>query len=144
MSKKLIFSDEFNYTGKPNAAKWNQETGNNRGNNDEEQWYTKSLDNSYVSNGSLKIVALNKKTVNYNYTSARLNTCNNFSYTYGTLEIRAKLPKGRGAWPALWLLGENRNNNCVPWPLCGEIDLLENVNGLNEIHNSLHSQNHYW
>ena len=135
----LVWSDEFNINGAVNATKWHHQTqipaGGNWYNN-EEQHYTNFLSNSFVENGVLKIVAkrevLNNQGVTKQYTSARLNS--KFAYTYGRVDIRAKVPTNQGTWPALWLLGKNitepggffaATHGTTPWPACGEIDIME-------------------
>lgn len=119
---KLVFSDEFNTDGAPDATKWGYDlgTGDNGWGNSEEQTYTNAADNVIVSGGSLKITA---KKVGSGYTSARLKSENKFEFTYGKIEIKAKLTTGKGTWPALWMLGEDYATNT--WPGCGEIDIME-------------------
>jgi beta-glucanase (GH16 family) len=136
---KLVWSDEFDYTGKPDAQKWHHQVipPNNGGwFNNEIQHYTDKLDNSNVGNGSMKIV-LKKERYSYEnstkeYTSARLNS--KFAFTYGRVDVRAKLPSGSGVWPAIWTLGTNvgetgnywgKNASTVGWPACGELDIME-------------------
>ena len=135
----LVWSDEFNTNGAVNATKWHHQTqipaGGNWYNN-EQQHYTNFLSNSFVENGVLKIVAkrevLNNQGVTKQFTSARLNS--KFAYTYGRVDIRAKVPTNQGTWPALWLLGKNitepggffaATHGTTPWPACGEIDIME-------------------
>lgn len=124
----LVFSDEFDTDGALDDSKWIHETqGPNAGRwwNGEEQHYTDRLDNSFVSDGTLKIVAKKERYtdsgITLQYTSARLNS--KFSFTYGRVDVRAKLPAGEGTWPAIWMLGSNINT--VGWPACGEIDIME-------------------
>jgi len=136
----LVWSDEFDTDGAINASNWHHQTQLPNGGswyNGEIQHYTDRQDNSYVSGGFLNIVA--KKEV-YNdqgytkqYTSARLNS--KYAFTYGKVEIRAKLPIGVGTWPAMWMLGKNINEDggywdnegfgTTNWPTCGEIDIME-------------------
>jgi beta-glucanase (GH16 family) len=124
----LVWSDEFDVEGAVSEQNWKFETvppNNGSWWNGEKQHYTDRLDNAYVSDGTLKITA-KKETFTYNgstknYTSARLNSKHTF--TYGRLDVRAKLPKGDGTWPAIWMLGANFNT--VGWPACGEIDIME-------------------
>jgi beta-glucanase (GH16 family) len=135
----LVWSDEFDTNGTINPIKWHHQTqipaGGNWYNN-EEQHYTNLLTNSFVENGVLKIVAkrevFNNQGVTKQYTSARLNS--KFAYTYGRVDIRAKVPTNQGTWPALWLLGKNitepggffaATHGTTPWPACGEIDIME-------------------
>ncbi len=155
----LVWSDEFNYKGKPDNFKWKYDYGFIA--NEEEQYYTDSLKNARVEDGNL-IIEVHKETVvnkDYNnpellkkswmkyaaerktakYTSARLTTKDLASWKYGRIEVRAKLPKGVGMWPAIWMLGENRNE--VGWPESGEIDIMEHV-GFNKdsIFGTVHSK----
>lgn len=140
----LMWADEFNTDGAPDATKWNMEPGNNNGwGNNELQFYQAS--NATVSEGTLKITA-KKETVNsggntYQYTSARMNTHNKFDFKYGRVVMRAKLPTGGGTWPALWMLGSNYQTNA--WPACGEIDIMEHVGNQQDIiHSTLHYPGH--
>ena len=123
---KLSWSDEFDYTGLPDSSKWSYDIGGHGWGNNELQYYTDAnLANANVSNGSLKIIARTQKMGNRDYTSARLVTRGKGDFTYGKIEIKAKLPAGRGLWPAIWMLGSNHPT--VGWPDCGEIDILEHV-----------------
>jgi beta-glucanase (GH16 family) len=137
--KDLVWSDEFTTNGPVNNTNWFHQTQLPAGGswfNGEVQHYTNRIDNSYVDNGSLKIVAKKESYTNQSvtkqYTSARLNS--KFAYLYGRVDIRAKIPKDAGTWPALWLLGKNVNEDggffdaiygTANWPACGEIDILE-------------------
>lgn len=138
---KLIWSDEFNGKGLPEMTKWNYDSGGNGWGNNELQYYTNADTlNAKQSNGTLKIIALKQKKESNNYTSARLTTFGKFAFQYGKIEIMAKLPPGKGNWPAIWMLPESINNNTEIWPLCGEIDIMEHVGkDENKIHSSLHS-----
>jgi beta-glucanase (GH16 family) len=146
VSNSLLWSDEFNTAGSPDPSKWGYDLGNGCpslcgwGNN-ELQFYTNRSDNVIVSNGTLKVIA---KRENYNgsaFTSARLITQNKFSFKYGKIEIRAKLPAGVGTWPAIWMLGSNIPT--VGWPACGEIDIMEHRGShLNTISGALHHPGH--
>ncbi|MCL4133388.1 UNVERIFIED_CONTAM: hypothetical protein GTU68_056281 [Idotea baltica] len=89
--------------------------------NQELQIYTNSVDNFNIENGQLTITARNDAS--NDFTSARINTKEKVAVMYGRIDIRAKMPKGQGMWPALWMLGENIDN--VSWPRCGEIDIME-------------------
>lgn len=121
----LVFSDEFDVNGSPDATKWGYDTGDGGWGNNEVQHYTDRIDNAVVEDGVLKIIA---KTESYNgsdYTSARMKTQDLFDFTYGRVDVRAKLPAGGGTWPAIWMLGSNFST--VGWPACGEIDIMEHV-----------------
>lgn len=127
---QLVWSDEFTNDGSLDPQKWFLETfapNNGSWYNDELQHYTDRLENAYVSEGTLKLVA-KKETYSSSgttkdYTSARLNS--KFHFTYGKVEVRAKLPRTQGTWPAIWALGSNIEQ--VGWPKCGEIDMMEQL-----------------
>lgn len=136
--RKLIWSDEFDKKGLPDAAKWNYDTGGSGFGNEEAQFYTKDrLENARVENGKLIIEARRENRDDKKYTSARLLTKGKFSFQYGTVEVRAKLPKGRGTWPAIWMMSEDMKK----WPDDGELDIMEHV-GYHQgyIHASVHTK----
>jgi beta-glucanase (GH16 family) len=119
--KQLLFEESFDYQGKPNESIWTIEVGD-RWHNDEKQCYTDQKENVMVKDGALQLQAtLNDSPCKY--LSGRINTKNKVHFMYGRFVIRAKLPKGRGSWPAIWFLGEDIKE--VGWPKCGEIDLME-------------------
>ncbi|MFA6288107.1 MAG: glycoside hydrolase family 16 protein [Opitutaceae bacterium] len=119
---KLIWSDEFDAPGLPDPAKWDYEVGFVR--NAEPQFYTKVRpENITVADSQLVITARKESWQGAAYTSASLTTLGKFEFTYGKVEISAKVPTGRGIWPALWTLGSEMPK--VNWPKCGEIDLME-------------------
>lgn len=146
---ELVWSDEFDYEGLPKNDFWNYEVGYIR--NKEYQFYTnKRKENAYVKDGVLTIHAIeeeyanpyhnvenfddigitqrNKNLVNVKEakcTSASINTLGKVEMLYGRIEVAAKFPKGRGVWPAIWMLGIDREE--VWWPRCGEIDIMEYV-----------------
>ena len=142
---QLVWNDEFNYEGAPSDEKWHLQyipIIDGGWANDEKQHYTKRRDNSFVSDGTLKIVAKKElyayEGVNRAYTSARLNS--KFDIRYGRIDVRAKLPVSKGTWPAIWTLGTNigevgnyygTSEGNVGWPECGEIDIMEQ-NGTNK------------
>jgi beta-glucanase (GH16 family) len=154
MSCYLVFFSAFAWCEKPKNAnpvdslKWFHQTQLPNGkswHNQEQQHYTNRLENAYVSDGLLKIKA-KKETfkdqgVSKKYTSARLNS--KFAFTYGRVEVRAKLPEGHGTWPAIWMLPKNiaeagayfetQGFGNQSWPDCGEIDILEHW-GKNQNH----------
>ena len=132
---KLVWSDEFNYNGLPDSAKWGNEVGFVR--NNELQYYTKQrIENSRVVNGNLLIIGKKEAYKNANYTSASLVTDGKASWAFGKIEARIKLPKGQGMWPAFWMLGQNIHS--VGWPECGEIDIMEHINNEDLLHGTLH------
>ena len=136
---QIVWNDEFNYEGAPSDEKWHlQYIPIDQGGwaNNEKQHYTKRRENSFVSDGTLKIVAKRElyayEGVNKSYTSARLNS--KFDIRYGRIDVRAKLPSSKGTWPAIWTLGTNigeignyygTSQGNVGWPECGEIDIME-------------------
>jgi beta-glucanase (GH16 family) len=116
---KLVWSDEFNYKGLPDPAKWGYEVGFVR--NREPQFYTKArLENARVDGRNLVIEFRKDNFQGHLYSSASLTTRRKASWTYGRIEVTAKLPSGRGIWPAIWTLG-----NTGGWPAGGEIDIME-------------------
>lgn len=155
----LVWADEFDYEGKPDPAKWGYEYGFIR--NNEKQYYTDDPKNTRVENGYLIIEGHKEKIANKDfksddfkdkswlhyipkidsaqYTSASLTTKGLAEWNYGKIEVKAKLPKGVGQWPAIWMLGENIKE--VGWPKCGEIDIMEHV-GFNKdtVFGSVHSE----
>lgn len=133
----LVWFDEFDTDGAPDAANWNMEigTGQNGWGNNELQYYR--AENAVVEDGILRITAKAETFAGSNYTSARMTTYQKFDFTYGKVEFRAKLPSGGGTWPALWMLGSNYET--TPWPGCGEIDVMEHVgNEQDEVLATLH------
>jgi hypothetical protein len=116
----LVWEDDFNTDGAPNAANWTYDLGAGGWGNGELQTYTNNAENVIVEGGSLKI---NAKVNGAGYTSARLKTQGLYNFTYGRVEVRAKLPAALGTWPAIWMLGSNFST--VGWPEAGEIDIME-------------------
>jgi beta-glucanase (GH16 family) len=142
VAPKSIWADEFNIEGAPDASKWAYDTGTGSGGwgNNESQYYTNRAENVKVQNGVLKITSIKENYQGSSYTSARIKTQGKFSFKYGKVEIKAKLPTGGGTWPALWMLGDNISS--AGWPACGEIDIMEHVgNSQNKIHGTLHYPN---
>lgn len=139
----LVWSDEFSTPGLPDKTKWDYETGFVR--NNELQFYTRDrLENARVEGGNLVIEGRKERYPNpgykpgsdpkksrrsglefADYTAASLITKGKASFLYGRIEVRAKLPQGKGVWPAIWMLGTNMP--AVGWPRCGEIDIMEFV-----------------
>ena len=130
----LAWSDEFNGSS-INVGNWTFEAGNNNGwGNGELENYTNRIQNAFVSQGNLIIEARQEGN---SYTSARMITKNKRAFTFGRVDIRAKLPTGKGIWPALWMLGNNID--IVNWPACGEIDIMELLGqDPNKIYGTLH------
>lgn len=118
--KELVWSDEFDTDGAPDAANWTYDLGAGGWGNGEAQTYTDNAENVIVEGGVLKITA---KADGGSYTSARLKTQGLQSFKYGRIDVRAKLPASQGTWPAIWMLGDSFST--VGWPRCGEIDIME-------------------
>lgn len=136
---KLVWSDEFNYTGLPDSTKWNYDVGGHGWGNQELQYYTlRKKENARVENGHLIIEARKELTGNNHYSSARLVTKGKGDWTYGRIEVRAKIPGGRGTWPAIWMLA---STTPLQWPLDGEIDIMEHVGyDPGVVHGSTHTK----
>ena len=139
---KLIWSDEFDKSGVPDSTKWNHDIGtgcpDNCGwGNNEKEYYTGRPVNAVVDGGVLKLKAIKEHIGDADYSSAKLMTRNKFAFTYGRVEVRAKLPFGNGTWPAIWMLGWDARH--PEWPACGEIDIMEHRGfELNKIFGTLH------
>ena len=139
--RTLVWSDEFETAGAPDAAKWGYDLGAGGWGNNELQYYTNRPENVIVSGGTLKIMAKRENFSGSEFTSARLLTKGKYSFKYGKIEVRAKLPAGIGTWPAIWMLGNNFSS--VGWPASGEIDIMEHLGReLNKIHSTLHYPGH--
>lgn len=156
---RLIWADEFDGTGALDPEKWFHQTQLPPGGNwwgGLIQHYTNRIDNAYQKDGYLNLVA-KKETFEdqgkvKQYTSARLNS--KFAFTHGRVEVKAKLPKGTGTWPAIWMLNKNINEDgaywdnqgfgTVKWPKCGEIDIMEHW-GKNQdyVSSALHNGSSY-
>jgi beta-glucanase (GH16 family) len=138
----LVWSDEFDRDGVPDPAKWKPEVGMVR--NNELQHYTAGRkENARVEGGILVIEARKESFDKAGYTSASLTTAGIASWTYGRVEVRAKVPGGRGTWPAIWMLGNAVDK--VGWPSCGEIDIMEHVGfDPDKIHCTVHTNAYCW
>ena len=147
---ELLWSDEFNYE-ELDLTKWNKLNWKPGWVNNELQAYTDRDTNIFLENGHLVLqgnIEPGYSGTDYvgnnyvaDYTSGRVNTDDKFSTTYGRFDIKAKLPAGKGSWPAIWMLGESISS--IGWPQCGEIDIMEHVGydqGL--VHGSIHTQDY--
>jgi beta-glucanase (GH16 family) len=139
----LVWSDEFDYTGLPDSTKWKFERLDPGTFNNEEQKYVKRLNNSRVENGNLIIEAHRHESGPYNYSSARITTQYKGNWTYGRFEALIKLPgPGKGLWPAFWMMP---NEHIAPWPICGEIDIMEYVTyDQGRIYGTVHTGAYNW
>ena len=150
---QLVWSDEFDYTGLPDPKKWTCEVGFVR--NQEKQYYTEARkENARVADGVLTLEGRKehfpnaqydpkargdwqKDRKNADYTSGCITTQGKASWTYGRIEVRAKLPHGKGVWPAVWTLGTSIPK--IGWPRCGEIDIMEFVGHTpDKVHGTVH------
>ena len=120
-----VWGDEFGYEGQPDSAKWSFDTGGDGWGNEEEQYYTDRRANARVNGEHLVIETRREAFEGRAYTSARLNSRE--TWTYGRFEVRARLPGGRGTWPALWMLAAQDVYGEAYWPDNGEIDIMEHV-----------------
>lgn len=135
----LVWQDEFEGSALK-TSNWRHELGGNGWGNNELQYYQEQ--NTLVENGLLIIKAKSESVGGKNYTSSRIITQEKRAFKYGRVDIRAKLPKGQGIWPALWMLGSNIST--VGWPKCGEIDIMEMIGGTgkdNKIYGTVHWDN---
>jgi beta-glucanase (GH16 family) len=141
---QLVWSDDFN-ASELDATYWTYEVGTGCpslcgwGNNELEYYRP---ENTYIKDGHLVIEAREEQFGGRAYTSSRIITRDKFDFRYGRVDIRAALPKGKGLWPALWMLGSNIGT--VGWPACGEIDIMEMIGGPggdNVVHGTAHWAN---
>ena len=155
----LVWSDEFEGNGPIDSSKWFHQTQLPPGGSwwgGIIQHYTNRVENTYLENGYLHLVAKKERFEDQGevkeFTSARLNS--KFAFTYGRVEVRAKLPKGTGTWPAIWMLSksidedgaywDNLGYGTTKWPVCGEIDIMEHW-GKNQdfIQSAVHNNSSY-
>ena len=156
----LVWQDEFDYEGPPDADKWNIEEWPARKVNDEDQAYTSRAKNVRVEDGHLVIEAHKEDYDDARYTSARIQSQGKGDFLYGRIEARAKLPRGMGTWPAIWMLPSDPfayattcsddpdwqgSADCDAWPNSGEIDILEHVGyEMGHVHGTVHTKSYYW
>ncbi|MFN2396947.1 MAG: family 16 glycosylhydrolase, partial [Bacteroidales bacterium] len=156
---ELVWYDEFDEDGALEASKWFHQTLLPNGDswfNGEIQHYTDRIENTFVEDGIMYLVAKKEEFtdqgVTKQYTSARLNS--KFAFTYGRVEVKAKLPTGVGTWPAIWMLGKNINEygaywdnegyGTTNWPACGEIDIMEHWgSNQNYVQSAMHTPSSY-
>jgi len=126
-SWRLVWCDEFDQPdgSLPDTSKWGYDTGGGGWGNGELQYYTTRTNNARIEGGKLVIEAKLENYEGKKHTSARLLTKDKWSWTYGRMEARLKIPRGQGIWPAFWMLGSNIGS--AGWPACGEIDIMENI-----------------
>jgi len=139
-SGAMVWSEEFPYTsgGQPNPQTWTYDTGNSGFGNHEQETYcawnsneapcSSSVPSASVGNDGLLHIIARQISAGV-YTSARLKSQGLFSFMYGRIEARIKLPESQGIWPAFWMLGNNITT--IDWPACGELDIMEHIDGSN-------------
>jgi beta-glucanase (GH16 family) len=133
------WQEEFNYIGKPDSTKWSYDRGGWGWGNNEWQYYTDESRNAWVENGVLTICAFQESIDSTCFSSARLVTRNKQDFLYGRFEVRAKVPKGVGTWPAIWMLPTDKRYG--KWPASGEIDIMEHVGyDSGVVHQSVHTE----
>jgi beta-glucanase (GH16 family) len=139
----LVWADEFDRDGPPDPAKWSFEVQPPGWVNDELENYTDRAENAHVEGGHLVIEARRDSYGGHTYSSARLHTAGKADLLYGRIEVRAKLPQGRGTWPAIWMMPTD--NHYGWWPQSGELDIMEHVgHDPGVVHASAHTAKYYW
>ncbi|MDJ0758156.1 MAG: family 16 glycosylhydrolase [Woeseiaceae bacterium] len=157
---ELVWSDEFDYDGVPDPAKWSYNIWKPGKVNLEEQYYTDREKNVRVEDGMLVIEAHLEDYEGAKYTSGRIHTEGKADFMYGRFDIRAKVPRGQGTWPAVWMLPSDAfkyattceagadwqgSSTCDAWPNSGEIDILEHVGyQMGHVHGTVHNRAYYW
>lgn len=143
---KLVWQDNFNYSGLPDSTKWDYDTEGNSagwGNNEAQHYTVAKKNNAWVENGILKIIAQKEQVEGKEFSSARL--ISKADWQYGKVEVKAKLPTARGTWSAIWMMPGGWSFNDGNWPDIGEIDIMEHVgHDLGVIHASAHSKDYQW
>jgi len=156
--RTLVWSDEFD--ANLDTTLWNIDIWPARVVNDEDQTYTDRTKNLRVEEGHLVIEAHKESLGNADYTSARIHSRGKGDILYGRVEVRAKLPRGKGTWPAIWMLPSDPfryatrcvagdtwqgNPDCDAWPNSGEIDIMEHVGyQMGHVHGTVHNEAYYW
>lgn len=157
---EIVWRDEFDTDGAPNPAKWRHDIWPARKVNDEDQAYTADRKNSRVEDGMLIIEAHKEEAGDAEYSSARLHNRGFGDLHYGRIDVRARLPAGRGTWSAIWMLPSDAFNyastceagedwqgssTCDAWPNSGEIDIMEHVGyDMHRVHGTVHNKAYYW
>jgi len=137
------WADEFTNSGAPLSANWDYDTGGGGWGNNELEYYTNTTNNASVANGLLTITAKKESMGGMGYTSSRMVTRGKLDALYGRFEIKAKLPAGKGTWPAIWMLPTDRAYG--DWPKSGEIDIMEHVGyDQDNVHFSTHTEAYYF
>ena len=136
---ELVWADEFNEEGLPDSTKWQYEYGPPYKNNEKQFYAREELKYSRIEDGCLILEAHREEREGADYVSASLHTQGKKDFLYGRVEARLKMPKGRGTWPAFWMLGTNIDE--VGWPTCGELDIMEYVGfDPEKVHANIHTE----
>lgn len=132
----LIFEDRFETDGAPDAGKWSFA---GRGSADWKCYCTDSPETTFVEGGVLHLKALPNTQLSdtVRYQTGCIQTKDNFSFKYGKVEVKAKLSRGKGSWPAIWLMPQESKYG--GWPKSGEIDMMEHLNFDTIVYQTLHS-----
>lgn len=137
----LVWEENFEKDGMLNRNEWEYFEGCPHPEAELEYYQVENEENTFIKNNKLTIRAQKKDIGNFEYTSAKIRTKR--SWKYGKFEIRAKLPLGKGTWPAIWLMPEGYRED--EWPECGEIDIMEHLaQKLGIVHFSVHSSKYNW
>jgi len=138
--KQLVWSDEFDQPGAPDATKWGYDLGASNGwGNNELEYYTRDPKNVRIEEGKLVIEAHKDSLEGKPFTSCRIVSKGKGDWLYGRVEVKAKLPHTKGTWPAIWMLSSD--NSYGDWPTSGEIDIMEHVGyDPGVIHGTIHTE----
>jgi beta-glucanase (GH16 family) len=138
----VAWGDEFSTDGAPDPTKWTYDTGGSGWGNHELEYYTNTTNNASITNGILSITAKKESMGGMNYTSSRMVSKTPSDMLYGRIEVKAKLPSGKGTWPAIWMLPNDYAYG--NWPNSGEVDIMEMVGyDPNNVHFSIHDQTNF-
>jgi beta-glucanase (GH16 family) len=156
---QLVWSDEFDGDAL-DPDKWSLRVWPPRKVNDEDQAYTDRARNVRIEDGHLVVEAHREDYEGARYTSGRVHSQGKGDFLYGRFEVRAKLPRGQGTWPAVWMLPDDPfayattcsddedwqgSGECDAWPNSGEIDIMEHVGyQMNHVHGTVHTEAYYW
>lgn len=133
-----VWCDDFDVDGAPDPSRWGFDIGGGGWGNRELQFYTDSIENAFIQDGILNIRAIREPHQGYDFTSARLVTRQRGDWLYGRVQVMARVPEGRGTWPAIWMLPTDVVYGV--WPNSGEIDIMEHVGyDPNVIHGTIHT-----
>ncbi|MDB5091696.1 MAG: glycoside hydrolase family 16 [Mucilaginibacter sp.] len=136
------WADEFDTDGAPDPSKWGYDVGGGGWGNHELEYYTNTVNNASITNGILTITAKKETIGGMNYSSSRMVSKASNDLLYGRIEVKAKLPAGKGTWPAIWMLPNDYAYG--NWPNSGEVDIMEMVGfDPNNVHFSIHDQTNF-